>query len=180
VSISSGSIGNRFSAYLDSVVNIRGGTIGDNFYVSNSEVNISGGTIGEPFTARFKSDVNLLGSNFVLDGVLLDDSLTIDDAFTIYDRDVILSGLLSAGSAFSFDLHDFDASVMLTVTLVSQTGALLGDCNLDGAVNFLDISPFISILSAGGLQIEADCDQNGFVNFLDISPFIAILSGSGS
>ena len=53
----------------------------------------------------------------------------------------------------------------------------LGDVSLDGTVNFLDISPFISALSTGEFQAEADIDQNGTVNFLDISPFIGILSG---
>ena len=53
----------------------------------------------------------------------------------------------------------------------------LGDVNLDGDVNFLDISPFIGVLSSQGFQAEADCDENGVVNFLDISPFIQILSG---
>ena len=53
---------------------------------------------------------------------------------------------------------------------------LLGDVNLDGTVNFLDISPFIAILATGGFQDEADLDQNDSVNFLDISPFIAALS----
>ena len=55
---------------------------------------------------------------------------------------------------------------------------LLGDVNLDDAINFLDISPFIAVLSSGMFQAEADIDGNGTVNFLDISPFIAILSGS--
>ena len=54
---------------------------------------------------------------------------------------------------------------------------LLGDVNRDGLVDFLDISPFISILTNGEFQAEADFDQNGIVNFLDISPFIVILSG---
>lgn len=53
---------------------------------------------------------------------------------------------------------------------------LLGDVNRDGVVDFLDISPFISVLSSGGFQLEADVNQDGLVNFLDISPFIAILS----
>ena len=61
---------------------------------------------------------------------------------------------------------------------VSQVSnpVLLGDVNLDGAVNFLDISPFIAILSTGGDQAEADTNENGEVNFSDISPFIALLS----
>ena len=57
---------------------------------------------------------------------------------------------------------------------------LLGDVNTDGVVDFLDISPFIVVLSGGGFQAEADIDQNGVVDFLDISPFIQILSGASS
>ena len=57
------------------------------------------------------------------------------------------------------------------------TAVLLGDVNLDGAVNFLDIAPFVSILAASGSQAEADIDENGVVNFLDIAPFVAILTG---
>ena len=53
--------------------------------------------------------------------------------------------------------------------------ALLGDVNRNGTVNFLDIAPFISVLSSGEYQFEADCDQSGAVTFLDISPFIALL-----
>jgi len=53
---------------------------------------------------------------------------------------------------------------------------LLGDVNRDGAVNFLDISPFITVLSVGGFQEEADIDQNTTVDFLDIGPFVSLLS----
>ena len=54
--------------------------------------------------------------------------------------------------------------------------ALLGDCNFDGEVNFLDISPFITVLSMNDYLEEADINENGLVNFLDISPFINLLS----
>ena len=40
----------------------------------------------------------------------------------------------------------------------------------------MDISPFISILSAGDNLQEADINGDGAVNFLDISPFIGLLS----
>jgi len=53
---------------------------------------------------------------------------------------------------------------------------ILGDVNMDGGVDFFDISPFIAILLSGGSQAQADVDQNGEVNFLDISPFIDILA----
>ena len=54
--------------------------------------------------------------------------------------------------------------------------ALLGDCNLDGVVNFQDIQPFIDVLSSQSFLAQADCNQDGMVNFLDIQPFIDILS----
>ena len=53
---------------------------------------------------------------------------------------------------------------------------LLGDVNLDGTVNFLDITPFIAFVASDDFLAEADIDGNGVVNFLDITPFIAILT----
>jgi hypothetical protein len=63
------------------------------------------------------------------------------------------------------------------VALATEVPVLLGDVDLDGTVTFLDISPFIAVLSAGEFQAEADVDESGGVNFLDISPFIGILAG---
>jgi hypothetical protein len=65
------------------------------------------------------------------------------------------------------------------LTFVAPT-VLLGDVDLSGTVDFLDITPFIGVLSGGTFQAEADCNESGGVDFLDITPFIAILSGSGS
>ncbi len=64
---------------------------------------------------------------------------------------------------------------MLTVTAVDEV--LLSDANLDGIADFLDISPFISLLSSGTFLDQADIDRNGEVNLLDIYPFIGIMSG---
>ena len=55
---------------------------------------------------------------------------------------------------------------------------LLGDVNRNGVVDFLDIAPFITVLSNADFLAQADCDQNGVVDFSDIATFIAILSGS--
>ena len=55
-------------------------------------------------------------------------------------------------------------------------GAVLGDCNLDGVVSFLDINPFIGFLSTQTFFPEADCNEDGVVNFLDIAPFIGFLT----
>ena len=52
---------------------------------------------------------------------------------------------------------------------------LLGDTNQDGGVNFLDLPPFISILSTSDYLESADMNQDGEVDFLDISLFINAL-----
>lgn len=55
---------------------------------------------------------------------------------------------------------------------------ILGDCNLDGAVNFFDIAPFIVFLTNGTYFAQADCNQDGEVNFFDIAAFIGFLTGT--
>jgi len=141
VEFSGGSISDTFDANAGSVVNISGGSIGDHINIgivvfsfnpatSDAVVNISGGTFGDDFDVLDDSTVNLLGSNFVLDGVLLDDTLTPGVPFTIADRDVPFSGLLSDGSPISLDLNTdldsfrtdadaFSSEATLTITLVS-------------------------------------------------------------
>ena len=52
----------------------------------------------------------------------------------------------------------------------------LGDINRDGAVDFLDIPAFISVIS-DGFQAEADVNTDGSVNFLDIPLFVMLLTG---
>lgn len=94
----------------------------------------------------------------------------------------MLSGTLSDGSSFEYFFNApgvgafISPDATITVNLGSIEPILVGDVSLDGVVNFLDISPFISVLSNGGFQAEADIDGNGSVNFQDISPFIALLS----
>jgi len=59
---------------------------------------------------------------------------------------------------------------------VSSSGILLGDINLSGSVDFLDIAPLITLLTNNGFQPEGDIDGSGVVDFLDIGPFITVLS----
>ena len=200
VNISGGTVLDNFDANPGSVVNISGGTVGNFFEAFNSEVNISGGTIGFGFQAESGSvvnisggtfgvneffafagsAVNIVGSEFFINGVEVN-NLVPNQAFTINNRDVTLTGRLTDGEQFSFRLNSVNASngefspnATLTVTL--EMPFIFGDVNQDGTVDFLDITPFISLLSTGGFQVEADINQSGEVNFLDVAPFIGILS----
>ena len=130
VNIRGGSVDIGFAAFDGSVVNISGGSVGNIFdALSGSEVNISGGLIGDFVDAFSGSEVNLFGSDFFLNDLSLDEILTFNESFTILDRgdDLVLTGLLTDGSPFSFDLNStdvlgddfFDPDATLTVTLVS-------------------------------------------------------------
>lgn len=96
-------------------------------------------------------------------------TLDLEGPFSDLPLQLILNGVVSLNG---FTVTNGGLVVLNGVTVEP----LLGDVNLDGEVNFLDISPFISILSVGDFLGEADVNQDGEVNFLDISPFISILS----
>jgi len=134
--ISGGTVGLGFAAFDDSVVNISGGTLDDFLFgLDGSVINISGGSLGDFVAAFPDSEINLFGSDFLLNGVSLDETLSLGEAFTISERgeDLILTGRFADGTSFSFDLNSvsffddnfaliddsgrdyFDSSVTLTV-----------------------------------------------------------------
>ena len=62
------------------------------------------------------------------------------------------------------------------VMLEFEVDFILGDVNQDGAVNLLDVQPFVELLSSGDFQVEADTNGDGAVNLLDVASFIDLLS----
>jgi PEP-CTERM motif len=133
VNISGGQVGRVLVAHSGSTVDISGGSLADSLQaLSGSNINITGGIIGEDFHAFSGSEINLTGLSFILDGIDLTTSLILGDPLLITDRDVILEGLLSDGSPFSFDLNStnspiedfFDTNATLTITLVPEPGTL--------------------------------------------------------
>jgi hypothetical protein len=72
-----------------------------------------------------------------------------------------------------------NAANMLNVTLVEGAENPLGDVNLDGVVNGLDVDPFVGLVTSGGFQTEADMNGDGAVNGLDVDPFVAAVVGGG-
>ena len=67
-----------------------------------------------------------------------------------------------------------------TQVLAEMRTPLLGDCNFDGAISFLDISPFVAVLTAGDYLAEADTNQDDAVDFLDIRPMVSILTDNST
>lgn len=152
---------------------------------------------GETLTFSFDQDVQF--TEIELESVLAQDSFDVlidgvavlettgDDMF-IDDLSGLAGLTIAAGSEITFAVDGVletatggaATSIRIetfTVEIVGST-TLLGDVDLSGTVDFLDIAPFIAVLSSNGSQAEADCDESGFVDFLDIAPFIAILAGS--
>ena len=102
---------------------------------------------------------------------------TVGDQFNIIDFSSF-TGEFDTSSIPSLPQGNWDFSQLNTQGIVSVVGAsALGDINQDNTVNFLDIAPFINILSTAVYFGPADCNEDGVVDFLDINPFIAILTG---
>ena len=106
------------------------------------------------------------------------------DSFTIAVSDANISGTfdgLSPNSIFTSD-DGFEFQILYNMTadfirIVAQgPDVLLGDVNMDGEVNLLDVGPFVAALTAGTFILEADTNQDGNVDLLDVGPFVDILT----
>ena len=117
-------------------------------------MNIRGGTVLD-FDAFDSSQVNLFGTEFMIDGVPLD-ALQVGVPLTIADRDATLTGEYGDGTAFSIALNpinvgtgDFVApNATLTVTLVDPSS---GDFDFDGDVDGADFLAWQRNPSVGNL-----------------------------
>lgn len=70
--------------------------------------------------------------------------------------------------------YDASADTNAVVVLVPNTSICAADLTLDGELNFLDISAFLSSFNAGDQSV--DFDQSGSLNFLDVSAFLSMFS----
>ena len=112
-----------------------------------------------------------MGDDGVLDGLGGLTDLTIEAGTEVtFAVDGVLE-TATGGPATSLRIVTFTVDII-------ESEILLGDVNLDGEIDFLDIVPFINLVTGGGFQAEADIDPNGIIDFLDIVPFINILTGA--
>ena len=138
---------------------------------SGSTLNISGGAFASsPFnstlTAEADSNVNLVGSEFSLNGAVLD--LEVGVPTEILDRHVGLAGRLVDGNSFWFSLDEigfqdgfFAYDATLTLTLVPTPG----DYNGDGVVDATDADAWRSSYGASVVPFSgADGNGNGVID----------------
>ena len=152
--------------------------------VSNSLIGSNIGTPLQATTAGLPDAMgNLIGTSTSPIDPLLGD-LANNGGPTLTHALLPGSPAINAGGAVSVDIGDTDqrgedriADGQIDIgAFESDSTFLLGDVNRDGFVTFLDIAPFIGVLSANGDQDEADTNRDGAVTFLDIAPFIELLS----
>lgn len=140
-------------------------------FVEDDEVTL---WIANPGGALNDLPVNLISGELdeIVDGKYY---LAPDGDNNLLASDIVPLTIASGPTSFTIDFIAAQSIAVVTFNLADDT-VLPGDINLDGFVNFLDISPFISLLFSGVYQIEADLDQSGTVGFQDISGFIFALS----
>ena len=124
------------------------------------EYTFDGEFVGTPFLSSAENNFTTLLNNFnaVINGIY-------------YDSETARLYLIGAGG---------ELAIWEDLSRLPVTAPLLGDVNLDGVVNFLDIAPFINLLANSNVfQEEGDLNEDGVINFLDIAPFIQVLTGGG-
>ena len=95
------------------------------------------------------------------------------------DAELAATGLIETDMMRTKNVNtgDFDHLPLIVDFAANLATDFIGDVNRDGVVDFLDISPFILLLSTQGYDAQADINFDGMIDFFDISPFIAVLSG---
>lgn len=128
----------------------------DSNFATQTRLTEANGTDSWPYRVDVASDIiNVYFRNANNVGGMAGNDIYIDDIFI---------------NPSASDLSD------PSVPVPCDGAVLKGDVNLDGEVTFLDINPFIMVLSSSGTQAEADCNCDGMVTFLDIQAFIDILA----
>ena len=142
--VTGGAFGDFFEVCQASSALITGGSFRSNLNAySNSSLVVAGGMIQEPINILGESEIHLIGTNFLLDGVDITPSLAHNEPFTILERGATLSGKFANGSNFSFDLNAMDdgtstITVVPSDSTITVTLILPDDYNNSGTVDAAD------------------------------------------
>ena len=117
----------------------------------------------------FSDNVSLLVNNG-------DGSFKLESSFAVGDQPLVaaIADLNGNGADEIIISVSLDDSISV-VGVGCRQEVLLGDVNLDGIVDFLDVAPFVDLLIDGDFQAEADINQDGVVDLLDVGPLVDLL-----
>ena len=159
---------------------------GDFFHQPSGEIRLQVGGTDNSDSADYQFDQLLIDGAMTNGGSLVVELLPDyqpqnGDQITLIQSDNVIGefsnvNIQGTPDGFDAEIEIDNGNVVLTLT----DDFLLGDANLDGVVNFLDIPQFIALLTAGDFLAQADINGDGELNFLDIVPFISLLSGQSS
>ena len=90
-------------------------------------------------------------------------------ALMIDNLDITTQGGVGNGA------NDGDDLISVSIRVVEPL--LPGDVNCDGALNLLDVTPFVDQVISDQFSAKADINGDGVVNLLDVAPFVELLSG---
>ena len=145
------------------------------------------------------------GGIFIDTGVPVALSGRVEIMITDTAMDIFFDGVLGYSGSIIGALGDFPTGETLT-SLIAQTGNdaggigseenwdnfsvnmdpcgndgsctnPIGDVNLDGNVDLLDVGPFVDLLTSQTFQCEADVNEDGSLDLLDVTPFVEVLTG---
>ena len=162
-----------------------GNATGDGVTWANATAATMWTTLGGDFDAMTSGTVLVNGPNSF--GGEPPETFSITSAKLIQDVQNIVNGttnygfLLKAdpeglmGSASRVTSREGGNAAKLIITFSGDV--LIGDINMDGDVNLLDVAPFVDLISTGTFQAEADINDDGDVNLLDVAGFVELLAG---
>lgn len=153
--------------------------------------------VGGPGMVNASNQFDQVGNLFGVTGMSMIDSLFGDEVidlstvkpvpFDIVGAQITVDGTqltLEAQVNIDFDFEviggnatmNLNGPLVLTGNLPEETD-IPGDLNCDGAVDLLDVAPFVAALSSGEFNPKADITGDGIVNLLDVQPFVDLLAG---
>ncbi len=153
--------------------------------VNGSFSQSSTGTLSMDIAGADALDRLVVASDVHLAGTL---TLNFLDGFEPVDGQTfqLVSSLANLQGTFEQVVDNLDSAQFVaelvylpnSVLVVYQVqSVVLGDVNLDGNVNLLDVGPFVTLVANGQFQPEADINQDGIVNLLDVNEFVERLVG---
>ena len=138
--------------------------VGSDAYNSTDYVCISGTSFASPYTAGVAALV-----------LSVDPSLNAIEVEQILQQSCVDLGDSGYDTMFGWGMINALQAVELAGQPTCASGFSIGDANNDGAVDLLDIGPFVDAIVSGVYQCESDTNQDAAVDLLDVGSFVDLV-----